>query len=120
MQNIVEVIKQFSSLKVPAALLLTQLPRLQPVSYLVTWSGKTRVAYFAKINSWYYEYFVKHACDVSLILLEYTNIFINLLTVFILCQRFYSISSSPQAHPGEIHATIAVVRFKKESKLLSG
>jgi sulfite reductase alpha subunit-like flavoprotein len=33
-------------------------------------------------------------------------------------QRFYSISSSPQAHPGEIHATVAVVRFKKESKFL--
>ena len=34
-KNIVEVIQDFSSLKVPAALLLTQLPRLQPVSYLL-------------------------------------------------------------------------------------
>ncbi|XP_028400716.1 nitric oxide synthase, brain-like isoform X2 [Dendronephthya gigantea] len=58
-KNIVEMIQDFSSLNLPAALLLTQLPRLQP--------------------------------------------------------RFYSISSSPQAHPGEIHATVAVVRFKKEN-----
>ncbi|XP_046839565.1 nitric oxide synthase, brain-like isoform X2 [Xenia sp. Carnegie-2017] len=58
-KNIVEVIQDFSSLKVPAALLLTQLPRLQP--------------------------------------------------------RFYSISSSPQVYPDEIHATVAVVRFKKEN-----
>ncbi|CAB4018797.1 nitric oxide synthase, brain [Paramuricea clavata] len=61
-KNIVELIEEFSSLTVPAVLLLTQLPRLQP--------------------------------------------------------RFYSISSSPQAHPGEIHATVAVVRFKKETKFL--
>jgi sulfite reductase alpha subunit-like flavoprotein len=40
------------------------------------------------------------------------------LYVDISYQRFYSISSSPQAHPGEIHATVAVVRFKKESKFL--
>ncbi|XP_060064662.1 nitric oxide synthase 1-like [Ylistrum balloti] len=30
----------------------------------------------------------------------------------LLQQRFYSISSSPQAYPGEIHATVAVVRFQ--------
>jgi sulfite reductase alpha subunit-like flavoprotein len=32
-KNIVEVIEEFSSLTVPAALLLTQLPRLQPVKF---------------------------------------------------------------------------------------
>ena len=37
-KNIVEVIQDFSSLKVPAALLLTQLPRLQPVSYMLVFT----------------------------------------------------------------------------------
>ncbi|GFR97300.1 nitric oxide synthase, partial [Elysia marginata] len=54
--NMLEVLEQFPSLKVPPSLLLTQLPILQ--------------------------------------------------------QRYYSISSSPRFHPGEIHATIAVVRFR--------
>ncbi|CAL1539173.1 unnamed protein product [Lymnaea stagnalis] len=56
--NILEVLDQFSSLKVPPSLLLTQLPMLQ--------------------------------------------------------QRYYSISSSPQMHPGEVHATIAVVKFRTQ------
>ncbi|KAK3768095.1 hypothetical protein RRG08_004637 [Elysia crispata] len=54
--NMLEVLDQFPSLKIPPSLLLTQLPLLQ--------------------------------------------------------QRYYSISSSPRMHPGEIHATIAVVRFR--------
>ena len=28
--------------------------------------------------------------------------------------RFYSISSSPKMHPGEIHATVAVVTFRTQ------
>ncbi|KAK3750619.1 hypothetical protein QZH41_003100 [Actinostola sp. cb2023] len=55
--NIVEVLDEFPSLKVNAALLLTQLPLLQP--------------------------------------------------------RFYSISSSQALHPGEVHVTVAVVKFTK-------
>ena len=58
--NMLEVLDQFSSLKVPPSLLLTQLPLLQP--------------------------------------------------------RYYSISSSPQMFPGEIHATIAVVKFRTQSE----
>ncbi|CAG5122629.1 unnamed protein product, partial [Candidula unifasciata] len=56
--NILEVLDQFSSLKVSPSLLLTQLPLLQ--------------------------------------------------------QRYYSISSSPQMFPGEIHATVAVVKFRTQ------
>nr|KAI8753849.1 nitric oxide synthase [Biomphalaria glabrata] len=54
--NLLEVLEQFTSVRVPPSLLLTQLPLLQ--------------------------------------------------------QRYYSISSSPQMCPGEVHATIAVVRFR--------
>ncbi|KAH9512565.1 hypothetical protein Btru_038802, partial [Bulinus truncatus] len=56
--NLVEVLDQFTSLKVPPSLLLTQLPLLQ--------------------------------------------------------HRYYSISSSPQLCPGEVHATVAVVKFRTQ------
>ncbi|CAL1537369.1 unnamed protein product [Lymnaea stagnalis] len=56
--NILQVLEQFSSLKVPPSLLLTQLPYMQ--------------------------------------------------------QRYYSISSSPVMHIGELHATIAVVKFRTQ------
>ncbi|GFO37539.1 nitric oxide synthase [Plakobranchus ocellatus] len=62
--NMLEVLDQFPSLKIPPSLLLTQLPVLQ--------------------------------------------------------QRYYSISSSPQMFPGEIHATIAVVRFRTKGKAAIG
>lgn len=35
----------------------------------------------------------------------------------LLQQRFYSISSSPKAFPGEIHATVAVVRYNTMGKV---
>uniref|UniRef100_A0A4W3HWQ3 nitric-oxide synthase (NADPH) n=1 Tax=Callorhinchus milii TaxID=7868 RepID=A0A4W3HWQ3_CALMI len=54
--TVVEVLEEFSSVQVPATLLLTQLPLLQP--------------------------------------------------------RYYSISSSPDLHPGEIHLTVAVVSYR--------
>ncbi|CAL1546255.1 unnamed protein product [Lymnaea stagnalis] len=57
--TILEVLEQFSSLKVPASLLLTQLPLLN--------------------------------------------------------QRYYSISSSLKMHPGEIHATVVVVKFRTQN-----
>nr|KAG5713275.1 hypothetical protein BaRGS_007802 [Batillaria attramentaria] len=57
--NLLEVLDQFPSLKVPPSLLMTQLPLLQ--------------------------------------------------------QRFYSISSSPQECVGEIHATIAVVKYRTQN-----
>ncbi|KAJ7387220.1 hypothetical protein OS493_004192 [Desmophyllum pertusum] len=56
--NILDVLQEFPSLQVPADLLLTQLPLLQP--------------------------------------------------------RFYSISSSPDLFPGEVHLTVAVVQFNKK------
>nr|O61309.1 RecName: Full=Nitric oxide synthase; AltName: Full=NOS type I; AltName: Full=Neuronal NOS; Short=N-NOS; Short=nNOS [Lymnaea stagnalis]AAC17487.1 nitric oxide synthase [Lymnaea stagnalis] len=56
--NILEILDEFPSLKIPPSLLLTQLPLLQP--------------------------------------------------------RYYSISSSQQKNPNEVHATIAVVRFKTQ------
>ncbi|XP_052798530.1 nitric oxide synthase-like protein [Mya arenaria] len=56
--NVVQVLDQFPSLRVPASLLLTQLPLLQ--------------------------------------------------------SRFYSISSSLKSYPGEIHATVAVVKYKTQ------
>ena len=58
--NMLEVLDQFPSLKVPPSLLMTQLPMLQ--------------------------------------------------------QRFYSISSSPMESVGEIHATIAVVKYRTQSE----
>jgi len=57
--NILDVLQEFPSLKIPAELLLTQLPLLQP--------------------------------------------------------RFYSISSSPDLFPGEVHLTVAVVQYNKRS-----
>ena len=35
----------------------------------------------------------------------------------LLQQRFYSISSSPKAYPGEIHATVAVVKYNTMGRL---
>lgn len=86
--NIVEVLEEFPSLKVNAELLLTQLPLLQPVS--------TRLFLSA------------HLSDSS----------VNLEGIFFLflSQRFYSISSSQELYPGEVHVTVAVVRFTKRGK----
>ncbi|KAL3869055.1 hypothetical protein ACJMK2_041782 [Sinanodonta woodiana] len=56
--NLLEVMEEFPSLNIPAALILTQLPLLQ--------------------------------------------------------QRYYSISSSPAVYPGEIHATVAVVKHRTQ------
>ena len=58
--NIVNVLDEFPSLRIPASLLLTQLPLLQ--------------------------------------------------------SRFYSISSSLILYPGEIHATVAVVKYRTQGK----
>ncbi|KAK3612607.1 hypothetical protein CHS0354_042116 [Potamilus streckersoni] len=59
--NLLEVLEEFPSLKIPAALILTQLPILQ--------------------------------------------------------QRYYSISSSPAVYPGEIHATVAVVKTRTQDSV---
>ncbi|NWR26139.1 NOS3 protein, partial [Emberiza fucata] len=59
-----EVLAEFPSVALPAALLLSQLPLLQP--------------------------------------------------------RYYSISSAPGAHPGEIHLTVAVVTYHSESERAGG
>ncbi|KAK3607681.1 hypothetical protein CHS0354_010670 [Potamilus streckersoni] len=56
--NLLEILEEFPSLQIPAALILTQLPLLQ--------------------------------------------------------QRYYSISSSRAVYPGEIHATIAVVKYRSQ------
>jgi sulfite reductase alpha subunit-like flavoprotein len=58
--NLAEILQEFSSIKLPASFLLTQLPLLQ--------------------------------------------------------QRFYSISSSPALHPGQVQTTIAVVKYITQGK----
>lgn len=59
--TLLEVLEQFPSVALPAALLLTQLPLLQP--------------------------------------------------------RYYSVSSAPSAHPGEIHLTVAVLAYRTQDGL---
>ncbi|KAK3576127.1 hypothetical protein CHS0354_043096 [Potamilus streckersoni] len=59
--HLLEVLEEFPSVKIPAALILTQLPVLQ--------------------------------------------------------QRYYSISSSPKVYPGEIHATVAVVKYRTQGDM---
>lgn len=62
--TLLEVLEQFPSVALPAPLLLTQLPLLQP--------------------------------------------------------RYYSVSSAPSAHPGEIHLTVAVLAYRTQGELMEG
>lgn len=62
--TLLEVLEQFPSVALPAPLLLTQLPLLQP--------------------------------------------------------RYYSVSSAPSAHPGEIHLTVAVLAYRTQGKVQVG
>lgn len=62
--TLLEALEQFPSVALPAPLLLTQLPLLQP--------------------------------------------------------RYYSVSSAPSAHPGEIHLTVAVLAYRTQGEVAKG
>ena len=70
----------------------------------------------------YEEWKVKYYPTMADVLREFPSV--RASPTFLLSQlpllqpRFYSISSSPLMHPGEIHATVAVVKFKTQGEII--
>ena len=87
--NIVQVLDEFPSLRIPPSLLLTQLPILQQRYYSIS-SSPTMCP--GEIHA-------------TVAVVRYRT-----------HGRYYSIRSSPTMCPGEIHATVAVVRYRKHGR----
>jgi sulfite reductase (NADPH) flavoprotein alpha-component len=65
-----------------------------------------------------------HGRDVLDLLLDYTGAIADAQTLGMLlpklAPRLYSISSSPKAHAGEVHTTVAVVRYRSHNRERGG
>ena len=87
--NIVQLLDEFPSLRIPPSLLLTQLPILQQRYYSIS-SSPTMCP--GEIHA-------------TVAVVRYRT-----------HGRYYNFSSSPTVCPGEIHATVAVLRYRTHAK----
>ncbi|XP_026686564.1 nitric oxide synthase, salivary gland-like, partial [Diaphorina citri] len=123
--HLLEVLEQFPSIHLPPALLVAQLTPLQPRFYSISSSPLAHpneihltvavVTYRTQAYEDWRHWRFPHLLEV---LEQFPSI--HLPPALLVAQltplqpRFYSISSSPLAHPNEIHLTVAVVTYRTQ------